>query len=291
MRHVPLPLAWLLCLLPFYPAQSGFAQEMPYFVTYSHHMEEPGSLELESKSAVGRPPNGNRFWGASTEFEYGTRGWWTTELYLDTALTAHQGAVFGGFRIENRFRPLMTEHRINPVVYVEFEDINAADKSLLEVVGHDGAADLAVESQAAHLEKLREAELKLILSSDLKGWNVSENLIFEKNLNNSPWEFGYAIGATRPLRLGASAGPCGFCPEDLALGLEMYGGLGDRYTPGLHDTSHYVAPIISWQRANGPRLSFSPGFGLNSNSLDHILRIGVAYEFGQVGLMLGKGGR
>ena len=37
----------------------------------------------------------------------------------------------------------MREHRINPVLYVEFENISGADKALLEVVGHDGQADLA----------------------------------------------------------------------------------------------------------------------------------------------------
>ena len=31
-------------------------------------------------------------------------------------------------------------------------------------------------------EKKREAELKLILSGNFKGWNVAENLIAEKNL-------------------------------------------------------------------------------------------------------------
>jgi hypothetical protein len=39
----------------------------------------------------------------------------------------------------------------------------------------------------ARQEKKREVELKSILSSDAMGWNFSENLIFEKNLTNSPW--------------------------------------------------------------------------------------------------------
>jgi hypothetical protein len=30
-------------------------QERPYFVAYSHEMEEPGDLEIESFSALGRP--------------------------------------------------------------------------------------------------------------------------------------------------------------------------------------------------------------------------------------------
>ena len=70
-------------------------------------------------------------------------GWWTSELYLDGQATAHEATTFTGFRLENRFRPLMREHWINPVLYAEFEDINAADKTILEVVGNDGAADVS----------------------------------------------------------------------------------------------------------------------------------------------------
>lgn len=51
---------------------------------------------------------------------------------------------FTGYRWENRFRIVPGEHWINPVLYVEFEDINPADKTLLEVVGHDGKPDLSV---------------------------------------------------------------------------------------------------------------------------------------------------
>ena len=270
-------LAWLSAGTP------ASAQEVPYFVTYSHHMEEPGSLEIGTKMAIGKPRNpGHRFFGDSTEFEYGTTAWWTTELYVDVTGTKDESTVFGGFRLENRIRPLMREFWINPVLYFEFEDINGADKSVLEVVGHDAAADFVDDVQQTRQEKKREVEFKLILSSDVKGWNLSENLIFEKNLNNSPWEFGYALGASRPLRLRASAAACTFCLDNMSTGAELYGGLGDRYTPGLHNTSQYAGPVAQWQIPNGPRFSFETGFGLNSYSLPHIVRIGVAYEFDQI---------
>ncbi len=61
-----------------------------------------------------------------------------------------------GYRWENRFRIVPGEHWINPVLYVEFEDINAADKTLLEVVGHDGKADLSVPNDEARRERQRE---------------------------------------------------------------------------------------------------------------------------------------
>ena len=97
----------------------------------------------------------------------------------------------------------MREHWINPVLYFEFENLNAADKALLEVVGHDTREDLIPRNSRA--EKEHEAELKLILSSNFKGWNVSENFIAEKNLGPFSWEFGYALGTSRPLALKASS--------------------------------------------------------------------------------------
>ena len=264
----------LLLLCAALPAQET------YFVTYSHQLEEPGNLEIENKAITGSSKGGNAFVANAMEFEYGVKGWWTTELYLDGQTTVGESTVFTGWRWENRFRPLMREHWINPVIYVEFEDINGADKTLLEVEGHDTREDLLGRNDRS--ERVREMETKLILSSNFKGWNVSENLIFTKNLSNEPWEFGYAVGASRPMALAASSRNCTFCRENFAMGAEMYGGLGDRYTPGLHDTSHYVAPVVAWAMPNGPTFKLSPSFGLNDNSFGFLMRIGVSYEFGQI---------
>jgi len=277
--------------LAFASAQALQAQEKPYFITYSHDLKEPGNLEIESKTTLGQPDDANRFGAMNVEFEYGVLAWWTTELYLDGQNTANESTLFTGFRLENRFRPLMREHFINPVIYVEYEGITAADKMLLEVVGHDGQADLAEPNDDTHDEQEHEAELKLILSSNVKDWNISENFIAEKNLGHEPWEFGYAVGTTRPLRSRASGKPCIFCLEKFIAGAEVYGGLGDTDSLTLKDTSHYIAPILGWQLPRG-RLSFSPGFGLTSTSLDRIYRIGLSFEINQFGswFRTGKGG-
>ncbi|MBZ5505729.1 MAG: hypothetical protein LAO78_09590 [Acidobacteriia bacterium] len=269
----------LLCLASLLALfQRSRAQEN-YFVTYTHHMEEPGNLEFATKSVSGFPQAGNSFLGNSVEFEYGVKTWWTSEVYLDSQTTANESSVFAGFRFENRFRPLLQEHWINPVLYVEFENINGANKSLLEVVGHDGVADFLDRNDRS--EKKREVELKLILGSNFKGWNVAENFIAEKNIKNDPWEFGYAVAVSRPLALAASANACRFCRENFALGAELYGGLGDRYTFGLHDTSHYLAPTMAFRLPSGPTFSLSPAAGLNSNSHGFLLRFGVSYEIDQ----------
>jgi hypothetical protein len=258
------------------------AQEKPYFVTYSHDLEEPGNLEIETKTALGQPDQSHRFGATASEFEYGVRAWWTSELYLDGQATAQDSTIFTGFRIENRLRPLMREHAVNPVLYIEYENTSGADKTVLEVVGHDGQSDLAETNADARREHQHEAELKLILSSNLKAWNISENFISEKDLNHAPWEFGYALGAARPLRTLGSGKPCNFCLEKFMAGAEMYGGLGNTWSLTTGNTSHYVAPVVGWQLPAG-RLSFSTGFGLTSSSLDRVYRIGWASEIPQFG--------
>ena len=100
-------------------------------------------------------------------------------------------------------------------------------------------------------------------------------------MNNSPWEFGYAIGASRALALAASAKPCTFCRENFALGAEMYGGLGERYSFGLAETSHYLGPVITWNIPRGPAVRLSPNFGLNDNSHGFLFRFMVSYEIDQ----------
>src|ERR1022692_682500 len=89
------------------------------------------------------------------------------------------------------------------------------------------------------------------------------------------------VAASRPLKLAASAHDCTFCPEKFQAGIEMYGGLGDRYSFGTHDTSHYIGPTINWAAPNGVTISFSPQFGLNDYSIPRLYRFGISYEIEQ----------
>lgn len=260
-----------------------FSQEPPYFVTYSQVMEEPGNLEVALRSAIGTPQYGNQFRSATVELEYGAKGWWTTELYLSGQNTANDSTMFTGYRWENRFRPLPREHFINPVLYVEYENLNEADRSLLEVVGHDNQADLRIPNAAARQETERSLETKLILSSNVHAWNISENFIAEKALNESePWEFGYAVGVSRPLSLLASAHECILCRERFMVGAELYGGLGTTNKFGLESTSQYVGPNLSYDIPKGPTVMFGVNFGLTDNSVGTIYRFKLSYEIEQV---------
>jgi hypothetical protein len=265
---------------------SARAQESPYFVTYDHYLEEPGNLEVEYFSAVGTQRSGNGFHAFWTEFEYGATAWWTTELYLDGQTTFSDSTLFTGLRFENRFRPLKREHFINPILYVEYERKSDADKILKEVEGHDVESDFLARNAEARNEWNNELEFKLILSSTVKGWNIAENMIASKNLSNNPWEFGYALGVSRPLALAASAKRCSFCRQNFIAGMEMYGGLGDRYSFGLNNTSQYLAPVVAWNLPSDWTLRVSPGFGLNGNSHVFLLRWGVSKEITGFGSMV-----
>lgn len=284
---------WIALIFYLY-SRTSTAQESPYIVAYDHYLEEPGSLEVEYFSTFGTQRGGNDFHAFWAEFEYGATAWWTTELYVSGQTTFNDSTILTGTRWENRFRLLQREHIVNPVLYIEFENTNGADKILKEVEGHDVESDFTDPNGVARKEHDHELEMKLLLSSTFKGWNVAVNPVFVKNLLPSePWEFAYALGASRPLGLKASAHHCNFCPENFIAGVEMFGGLGDTQNPGLHDTSHYLAPVVAWNLPSDWSFRLSSGFGLNDNSHRLLLRWGVSREFSGFGELIKRffGGR
>jgi len=240
---------WLLlaiaCVLMLLTSSTAEAQESPYIVTYDHYLEEPGNLDVEYFSTFGTQRESNDFHAYWVEFEYGVTGWYTTEFYLDGQTAFGDSTVFTGYRWENRFRPLRNEHIINPVIYIEYEQISGADKILKEVEGHDMESDYADSNAVLRAERNHELEFKPILSSNFKGWNVALNPILTKNLSPSnSWEFGYAVGASRPLALKASPNYCNFCPENFIAGIELYGSLGDTKVWGCRAPP--TISLLSW---------------------------------------------
>ena len=97
------------------------------------------------------------------------------------------------------------------------------------------------------------------------------------------YEFGYAVGLSRPLALLARPERCNLCLENFQLGAELYGGLGTHANFGFGETSHYLAPTIAWTLANGTEFQVSPTFGLTGTSAGFLLRFGVSYEIAQFG--------
>jgi len=271
------------------------AQESPYFVTYDHHLEESGNLELEVFTTSGIPRSGQQAYVAPyMELEYGVTGRWTSELYLEGQGTLGDSAVFTGWRIENRFRPLKREHWINPILYLEYESTSEASRIQKEIV--DGGPDMLSPNSQLQASKNHELEAKLILSGTPHDWNISGNFITEKNLSRGEgFEFGYAFGVARPLATLASGNVCHFCRENFIAGMEIYGGLGSTQDGfGPKNKVHYVAPVVSWQVSENGSLRFSPGFALTGDGSPVLLRLGYSYEvrgFGSKVARLWGGGR
>jgi hypothetical protein len=276
------PLTAFLCFSMFLAIPAA-AQYSPYFVTYDHHMEEPGNLEITTQSTVGIQKHDlPTYWAPLVELEYGATGWWSTSLYLEGASAPHDATVFTGYRLENRFKPLKRDHWINPVLYFEFENINEASRIQKEVVGHAEPSNETLSSLRG--EKARELEGKLILSSNAKGWNIAENFIVEKNLTEDEGvEFGYSLGVYRPLATLASGTDCRLCRENFTAGVELYGGLGSTEQFGFSETAHYIAPAIAWRASENSTIRFSPGFGLTTNSARTLLRFSYTYEISGFG--------
>jgi hypothetical protein len=269
----------VLCLsLMLFAVAAASAQESPYFVTYTHYLEEPGNLEIALASTTGIPKNDHSAYSAPwLELEYGFAGWWTAELYLEGVTTSRDGNGLTGWRWENRFRPLRGEHRVNPVLYVEYESINEASRIQKEIVG---SGEMAYEPIAVlRRNHAHELEAKLILSTVVSGWNVSENIVVEKNLSAAEGlEFGYSVGVSRPIGTLASGTSCHFCAENFIAGVEAYGGLGSTVAFGKDQQRHYVAPVFGWHVTDRSTIKASVALGLTETSDHYLVRVGWSYE-------------
>ena len=271
--------SFLILLLAVVSSNFCRAQESPYFVTYDHHLEEPGNLEIETYTTSGIPRSGQSAYVAPyMEIEYGVTTRWTSELYLEGQSTIGDSAVFTGWRLENRFRPLKREHLINPVLYLEYESVSEATRIQKEIVG--GSPDVTSSNSELQPTKNHEVEAKLILSSTVRDWNIAGNFIVEKNVSRGEgFEFGYAFGVVRPLATLASGAQCRLCRENFLVGLELYGGLGSTQDGfSIHDTAHYIAPVMSWQISENGSLRFSPSAALTHEGSPVLLRFGYSYE-------------
>src|SRR5262249_32224065 len=147
------------------------SQEPPFFVTYTHFMEEPGNLDLEFSTTNGIPRAGQQAYIAPyMELEYGVTARWTSEGYLEGQSTVGDSTVFTGWRWENRYKLFAREHRINPVLYLEYENVNEASRIQKEIEG--GGPDVISQNAALTRSHSHELESKLILSSNYRDWNI-----------------------------------------------------------------------------------------------------------------------
>jgi len=271
----------LLCSFLF-PATATFAQEQPdqaerpYFVTYDDHLENHGELEISLVTTTGNVRNeATRYYAPWMELEYGVTSWWTSELYLEGSTFAGDASAFTGWRLENRFRPLKGNHLFNPVLYVEYEDVNDASRIQTEVVGR-GPLPFGLISELTE-DRNRELEGRFIVSSQFGRWNVSENFVAEKNFSEEEGvEFGYAVGVARSFGSGLEI--CRFCASAFIASIEAYGGLGTTASDATGALQQYIAPVFSWHVTPGSLFRASIGFGLTSASDRYLVRVGYSFD-------------
>jgi hypothetical protein len=271
-----IPLSCITLVLLF--CSSARAQESPFFVTYTHYMEEPGNLDLEFSTTNGIPRSGQQAYIAPyMELEYGVTARWTSEIYLEGQSTIGDSTVFTGWRWENRYKLFAREHKINPVLYLEYENVNEASRIQKEIEG--GGPDFGEPNSVLNGPRSHELEGKLILSSNYHDWNIAENFTLAKNFSESEGiEFGYAFGVSRPLSSLASARECRFCSENFFVGAEVYGGLGSTLDFGASGAAHYFAPVLSWTIGDNSTLRISTGVGLTHEASPVLIRFGYTYE-------------
>jgi hypothetical protein len=238
------------------------AQERPYFVTYSDRLETKGELEVSVLSTIGDVKDSPNYFAPWIEIEYGITPRWTTEVYLEGVTINKDASAFTGWRWENRFRPFAGEHFINPVLYIEYENVNDGSRIQKEIVG-EGSTSRDPLGILKH-EHAHELEGRLILSKQFDAWEVAGNAIIEKNLSEDEGlEYGYAAAGSK--RWGR-----------FIAGLEAYGGLGVS-NPEFEQTRHFIAPIVGWRVAKG-LLKGSVGFGVTDASERYLFRIGYSRD-------------
>lgn len=248
------------------------------FVLYDHHTEAKGTTEVNLLTDVARAAPGEPSYSAQLiEIERALTDQWMMALYFEGDAIDGADYAFGGWRIESRYRLFAYGAFLNPVLYVEYGDLTASHRYLLEAVGRTDASE---EGSS------REIESRLILGHDFNdGFDIAFNWISDANLNTGNWEFGYAAGLNYTLfeqatRRGAQPG--GLEVKEVKLGAELYGGLGDTdlgLTIDPKRTEQYAGLNLRTEFENGLHAQAGIALGLTDESERSLVRLMVGWEF------------
>jgi hypothetical protein len=247
------------------------------FVLYDHHTDKRGTTEVNALSDFsGGAPGDPGYAAQIIEIERALTDQWTAALYFEGDKIDDQGYAFGGWRFESRYRLFPYGAFLNPVLYVEYEDLRPAHRYLLEVVGRTDAP----ESGSG-----REIESRLILGHDFSdGFDVAFNWINDVNLSTGNWEFGYALGLnyTAFERPAGSHGASGTRLKEVKFGAEIFGGVGDSdlgLTLNPDVTQQYAELNLRGEFESGVHVQIGGAAGLTPDSERGLLRLMVGYEF------------
>jgi hypothetical protein len=262
------------------------------FVLYDHHTDEKGETEINVFSDFSNAVRGDpRYAAQLLEIEHSITDRWTTALYLEGDAIQGENYDFAGWRLENRYRLFEYGAFLNPVLYLEYENLKPDHKYLLEVTGRTDTPEGPQTTK-------HEIESKLILGQDLTNkLDVAFNWINEANLDTGRWEFGYALGLNYALygeanqeaaehgkdeQAERSDTPSNWTLKEMKIGAELYGGLGDS-TRGLSldpdVTQQYAELNLRTEFSNGAVVMVGGAAGLTQESERGRLRLMVGYEF------------
>jgi hypothetical protein len=248
------------------------------FVLYTHHTEEPGELKVMFMNDIGQEADTTRYVAQMVELELGITERWTTGFMVEGQTTSGEGGYnFTGFRWENRYRLFEYGRFLNPVLYVEYEDLGEDTKYAMEVSGREDAT-VHVKSR----ERERVLETRLILGHDFTNrFNVAFNWLNESDLDTGVTAFGYAAGLNYELTTMRRTEDNHGSHPGITFGLEVFGALGDSdkgITADAKITQHYLAPNMMLHITDSTMVKFGGAVGLTNVSQD-IFRMAIGYKF------------
>lgn len=273
-----------------------------YFVTYNHHIEK-GEVEVMLMNDFTVPSKFKRdegqrsYFSQMIEVEYGVTEQFATEFMIEGFEEAASGqSRFTGFRWENRYRLFREEIPLNPMLYMEYEDLDPLTRFKMETSGWIRPPYLESGTEP---DRERILESRLVLSQDFGPVNAAFNWINESDLTAGGFTaFGYSAGLRYRFNGGHHkehergetvqgghehhAAPGKKASHRLlsAVGLELYGGLGDTRRFGLEPTrqEHYLEPIMMFHLHDRVMLHVGLAIGLSKAS-DNLVRTALAIEF------------
>lgn len=258
------------------------------FVLYNHHTEKAGDTAAMLMSDFAQDESNQSYNAQMLMVERGITDRWTSEFMIEGQRTPGEPYRVTGWRWENRYRPFDYGAFLNPVFYVEWENLKTSTKYLMEVSGR-------VDSESGEPDATSEGilETRLILGHDFNDrFNASFNWINETNASTRATDFGYALGLNFEL-LGSGHDTAnhahhlpgktdGVTVRELTLGLEMYGGLGNSkkgVTASGRLTEQYLGLNLVSHLTNGVMLQAGLASGLTSPSQRGLLRFMAGYDF------------
>ncbi|MBI3999760.1 MAG: hypothetical protein HY351_04015, partial [Candidatus Omnitrophica bacterium] len=172
-----------------------------YTVTYNHHIEK-GELEVMVMNDFTHPSKHRQeeegqenYFSHMVELEYAPFNQLATEFMVEWFEELNTGKTrFTGFRYETRYRLFKDEVPLNPMVYVEYEDLDPETRFKMEV---SGWAKPPYEESEEEPDRESVLETRLILSQDFGRWNVAFDWINETDFHASgKTAFGYSLGVS-----------------------------------------------------------------------------------------------